>query len=169
MSIFDRLSALITDSLLCTLPNFGDYPITACVPTNKGASLPFTNWNEEWCQCSKGRPITENYWIVKELKGWGWGGKREGCVVRLGLLVDFLWFHQKKDGWGDSPRQQPAGVCRRALQPKISEKRKWKNHAVPLQFILCIRVTPKQSFSSPAVRQLCVITWCSKNDIFIFF
>lgn len=97
------------------------------------------------------------------------GGKREGCVVRLGLLVDFLWFHQKKDGWGDSPRQQPAGVCRRALQPKISEKRKWKNHAVPLQFILCIRVTPKQSFSSPAVRQLCVITWCSKNDIFIFF
>lgn len=23
------------------------------MPTNKGASLPFTNWNEEWCQCSK--------------------------------------------------------------------------------------------------------------------
>ena len=85
----------------------------------------------------------------------------------FGLLVDFLWFHQKKDGWGDSPRQQPAGVCRRASLPKkkkrkrkkkISEKRKWKNHAVPLQFILCIRLTPKQSPSSPAARLFCGIT-----------
>lgn len=36
MSIFDRLSGLITDSLLCTRSNFRDYPITACMPTNKG-------------------------------------------------------------------------------------------------------------------------------------
>lgn len=37
----------------------------------------------------------------------------------LGLLVGFLWFHQKKkrDGWGDSPRHQPAAACRRAPLP----------------------------------------------------
>lgn len=61
MSIFDRLFGLITDSLLCARSDFRDYPITACVPTNKRASLPFTNWNEEWRQCSKESPITENY------------------------------------------------------------------------------------------------------------
>lgn len=59
-------------------------------------------------------------------------------------------------------------VCVGELRcPKLSEKRKCKNHAAPLQFIFCIRVTPKQSFSSPAVRQFSVVTRCSKYDIFI--
>lgn len=121
VSIFDRLFGLITDSLLCTRPNFRDYPITACVPANKGASLPFTNWNEEWCQCSKERPITENYWIEKE---WKKKKKKKGYVVCLGLLVDFLWFHQKKRWLRRFPQTTASWcVCRRALLPKISEKR----------------------------------------------
>lgn len=35
VSIFDQLSGLIADSLLCPRSNFGDYPITACAPANK--------------------------------------------------------------------------------------------------------------------------------------
>lgn len=130
VSIFDRLSGLITDSLLCTRPNFRDYPITSCVPTNKGASLPFTNWNEEWCQCSKERPITENYWIQKELK------KKRDMWSALGCLWISSDFIRKKMAEAIPPDNSQLVCVGELCCPKISEKRKWKNHAVPLQFIL---------------------------------
>lgn len=120
VSMFDRLSSLITDSLLCGCPNFGDYPITICVPTNKGTSLPFSNWNGEQSHTQRrGRPITENYWIEE----WN-----KDVWSALGCLWNFLRFHQeqkkkKKDGWGDPPGQHPAGVCRRASLPPPKKKR----------------------------------------------
>lgn len=148
MSIFDWLSGLITDSLLCTRSNFRDYPITACVLTNKGVSLPFANWNKEWCQRSKERPITENYWI-EELKnricGLPWAAR--GFPL---ISSEYRWL------WRFPPDNNQLARVGELGCPKSLRKEILREHAAPLQFISCIRAAHEQSFSSPAVKQCCV-------------
>ena len=92
--------------------------------------------------------------------------ERRICGLPLGCLWISSDFIRKKMAEAIPPdNSQLACVgeprCpkkKRKRKKKISEKRKWKNHAVPLQFILCIRLTPKQSPSSPAARLFCGIT-----------
>lgn len=135
MSIFDRLCLLITHSLLCALRKFqalSHYCLRAIKPlflpligTRNSANV----YREVACHWKSVRSEDK-----KKKKVWGSPWAASGFLPISSLFYE--------DVWGDSLRQQAAGVCRRALLSKISERTKWKNFMRAQPVILGFRVNP---------------------------